>query len=274
VIQHWRGEADCNSLGRFVDLGPDADGDGLADVLVVDWGCADFLEDENPDIGTYVGTVEGGFVAVLSSASGGEIYRWEHDIGQYETHGFLEAAFGPDADADSVRDIYILVYANRVTRIECRSSASGELVYEREFADGAPVDAPARTLGYDIDGDGNLDGLGYTTELALLLSSNWELPVSNGPDYGAPTTSIAGRAPFHVLPDANADGSADVVILESGSERFALLNGADGSSILEREVEGRFGLAISRPYDVDGDGVADLAYLDGDVTVFLSAGID
>lgn len=143
LIRSWQSPTDEDQLfGKSVSLGPDADGDGLADVLIGAPG-----KDNTVD----------GSVYLYSSATG-NLIRGYHS---FHEHFGESVSLGPDVDGDGLADILIgdTNVVDSDGKAYLYSSASG--VYLKMWS-GVDCDfdfGKAVVLGGDINGDGYPDAL-------------------------------------------------------------------------------------------------------------------
>jgi hypothetical protein len=216
--------------------GADADGDGLAELAVVDaFGGIDVVPQ----------TARGEFGPPLHVAEG---------------NGPIAIA-AADLDEDGLDDLVVGErYEDRVLSLR----ANGEGSFAKRWI--ARVDAyPMAYATGDLDGDGHLDIVAtapYQGEVILLLGT------------GTGEFSVLTRAQFTGEPaapaigDFDGDGRADVAFLAGGSSVAVVLFRRDGGyepsqvDVLDRPQ----GLAAG---DFDGDGLDDLAVSGRDLQVLL-----
>jgi hypothetical protein len=261
VVRTWQSDEPGDGFGARVSLGPDVDGDGLADVLVAAPGFAS-------DRGRV--TLYGGATgAVLATWNGADFAR----LGQ-------AISLGPDLDGDGRGDVAMtdaLAYDEEIDG-DVVTYRNGRLyLVSGTGAALATIDAPDRNtrfgtnaqLGSDVDGDGagdvvvtDPDGGGSRRGLVQLYSGatgdllrTWVADSSTA-DFG--TAAALGT-------DADGDGVPDVAMAMMDTvtleERVELHSGATGqllhtwASLNWRIIEpGRLAIA-----DVDDDGRGDVA---------------
>ena len=129
-------------FGDNVQLGPDVDGDGAADVLVADPQGGDRFA---------------GVVHLYSGASGSLLRTWAADASSYYFGN--AASLGPDTDGDGVPDVAIAMRDTETTevRVELRSGASGELLHTWRNDNWRVVRGDRLVVAEDLDGDGRGD---------------------------------------------------------------------------------------------------------------------
>lgn len=273
-------------LGEGLSAGPDVDGDGYPDVVV---GAP--YEDIDEQIGT---------ARLLSGATGETLHTWQGDLAG-DLFGFA-VALGGDVDGDGRGDVLIGAphREDRRGRVTLFSGATGEEI--RSWDGPAPFSDFGYSVSFGADADGDtapdiLVGaplLEYDTIIEkgtersrrgrVYLYSGfsgamlrwWDAPERNESDFG--TVAVLG-------PDANGDGRGDVVVTEPGwgsvQGRAYLYSGSSGE-LLHQWPDAfiqEFGWSAALGGDVDGDGLADVAFsavelfgdTDGVITVHSGA---
>jgi hypothetical protein len=279
--EHWTavGAFAGQGFGRWLSLGPDADGDGRADVVVG----TGFGDDNYPAL------IEGERARLVSGVEGSALQSWQSD-GPVEQASAFPASLGPDADGDGLGDVLLGL---RGSSIEWRVHGPGEaqLVsgvggasvhqWQGDY-EGALFGADV-TLGPDTNGDGVADALVvqgiFDTSTVRLYSgaTGVVLHTFEGP-WGFGEHAQLG-------PDVDGDDRGDVLIgvstnLVDDPDWIAVYSGATGAELFRWSgpLDHRHVFHASLGGDVDGDGRGDIAIGsrpgDGPGTVTLWSGSD
>ena len=259
ILRTWTGDTARDGFGAAVSLGPDTDGDGLADVLV--------------GVPSHGASLEGA-VELYSGATGALLRGWQGDPDAMLGEG---VSLGPDLDGDSRGDVAFtdaLEYDQWVEGGDILHAKHGH-VHLVSGASGAELRAIAVTqddltirlggLGPDSDGDGAADVLvqedSALDDGAVMLDSG-----ATGAMLRS-WTPEPGRyyfgATLAIGPDADGDGAADVAIssVEIGAAQTAhvvLYSSRTGATVHDWQIDNVHlgGMAIAP--DLDGDGLADV----------------
>lgn len=282
VVHEWIGESDCRALGYWVDLGPDVDGDGLADPMLSDPGCVEI--EETPDGPTTAGSF-GGHVTIYSGASDEVIQRWSAPEGMsgFGNHG----RFVPDQNGDGIEDVVLYLTPDRgpdvADQVWLLDPVSGETIRTWRWERGDEPFAYLRHqwLGYDLTGDGEMDAVGRLN--ATEVGGPLPRPVGVLPSLDRPVGSLTvygndiSPDALHIVPDVDGDGADDVLFGDPESGELRLLNAWNEVLWSVDYDEPQMFPQVSRGFDVDNDGLVDFATIDdGDfvsVRVFLSRGL-
>jgi hypothetical protein len=257
ILRTWQAESVGDAFGRAVSLGPDADGDGRADVLV---GAPEFD-------GLH------GRVYLYSGASGALLHQWDGEAFA-ELGG--DVSLGPDADGDGLGDAVFsddfeyditvdgdIQYSKR-GRVFLESGATGALI--RRF----DADPAARSgnlgnlaqLGRDVDHDGRGDVLATGSAGVQLFSGATGALLRT---FSADDSSYEFGSAASLGPDTDGDGVADVVIAMAATtgheELVKLYSGATGEILQTwRSDNWRviYGHRLALAPDLDGDGHGDV----------------
>ena len=267
----WQGVAPNQRLGSVVAAVPDADGDGVEDLLLA----SPFL--------AYAG-FQSGAVDLYSGASGAVLLTVGGDAPG--DHAGWSAVGLPDLDGDGRGDFAVGAIdadtgVSGAGRVRVHSGAGGALLFQ--WSGNAPFDGLGGSLAAagDVDGDGVCDLLlgawranGQQGRVEVRSGASGALirqHVGNGPE------DRLGHA-LCGLGDLDGDGFDDYALgatqqgVGPGYVRVvsgvngALIHGLGGATSDES-----FGAALCSLGDVDGDGVGDLAVgavfavVDGDV---------
>jgi cysteine-rich repeat protein len=224
--------------------GGDLDGDGAADVAVVDPGVAGV----------------GALFALLNDGGGGlaPLFPAVAAAPAAVTLGDVDGDGDIDAALASRGDDTVALFAN---------NGAGQLLFLGSQRVGA--DPAAVTLG-DLDGDGDLDA-------ATADENGNTVSVCLNEGAGALATrrvlSAGSRPTALVTGDFNGDNALDLAVAEATNGLLLLFLNDGGGSFLQltlAELPGLFGLVAA---DLNADGVTDLVGLSpgaGAVDVFLS----
>lgn len=289
VLRTWQAEAPGDGFGARVSLGPDADGDGLADVLVAARAHDGYR----------------GRVTLYSGATGALLAGWD---GVAEGAGLgRDLSLGPDVDGDGLGDVALsddLSYDEMVIEGDILTVRRGRVYLHA--GTGVPlstIDAPDRDsrfgdtaqLGPDVDGDGAADVLVTDPDaggpgignVRIFSGATGEVLRTFAPDD---STYEHGSA-ASLGPDTDGDGVPDVAIAMTDrttiEERVELHSGAAAGGILRtwrddnwRVLRGRR-LAVAADLDGDGRGdvviAADMEIAEADqpaITTFVYSGAD
>jgi hypothetical protein len=223
-----------------ISLGPDVDGDGLADVLVG-------AETASPN-----GMGGAGQVTLYSGATMQPIRSWNGETAGDAFGGSI--ALGPDVDGDARGDVLVGArhFSSSAGKIYLYSGASGALLCSWAGTTMNELVGHYVALGPDADGDGKGDALTSTGSAggAVTLYSGascamvWSLPVV------APAISIG--------PDTNGDALADAVLGDATNGNATIVSGKDGSQLLVVHNGLGFGASVSLGPDATGDGRGDI----------------
>ena len=269
-------------FGAAVAGVPDADGDGVDDLLV-----GAYEEDERP---------WSGHAYLFSGATGALLHELASPNGDRPAEGYFgfSVAGVSDTDGDGRGDLLVgakqepVLLADGTTRSAGRaylfSGATGDLLHEWV----SPNAAVGGEFGASVSGVADADGDGRGD---LLVGARQENPGSVSYGVGrAYLFSGATGALLHTLvspgeeryayfggsvsgvPDANGDGRGDLLIGAEREEpdaspkdagRAYLFSGSDGSLLLAlasplEEASGAFGRSVAGVPDADGDGRGDL----------------
>ena len=284
VVREWVGESDCRALGYWVDLGPDVDGDGLADPMISDPGCVEI--EETPD-GPASRGATGGHVTIYSAASDDIIVRWDAPPGR---DGFgRQGRFIPDQTGDGIDDVVLYLVRtpdDPFDRMIIYDPTTGGVVREWEWsAEETPYALVwTRWFGHDLTGDGEIDAI--ATLRSEELVGDWHYPNGVLPSMSRPVGDVTVFADFNprnssrlqVVPDVDGDGADDVLFGDADAGQLRLLNAWNEVIWSVDYVETPTFPDVSRGFDVDNDGLVDFATIDDDgffvsVRIFLSRGL-
>jgi hypothetical protein len=256
ILRTWRAESDGDAYGRTVALGPDVDGDGLADVLV-----------GAPEHDAFHGRVY-----LYSGATGALLHVWD---GEPNAQLGSELSLGADVDGDGRGEIVLvdnLAYDETVDgdilhdkrgRVFLYSGATFELLrrLEAEGNDGS-IGGHAQ-LGPDVDGDGHPELL--TTGSAGVQLFSGATGALLRTFTADPTAYEFGMDGASLGPDADGDGAGDVVVTmydrAGHGARVSLYSGATGALRQTwRSDNWRFpyGHSLALAGDLNGDGFGDV----------------
>ena len=266
------GDVEAARLGEGMSAGPDVDGDGYPDVVA---GAP------YDDIDEQVGTAR-----LLSGATGETLHTWQSDLAG-DLFGF-SVALGGDVDGDGRGDVLIGAphREDRRGRVTLFSGATGEEIRSWEGPAAFSDFGYSVSFGADVDGDTAPDvlvgaplleydpivedGVERSRQGRVYLYSGfsgamlrwWDAPERNESEFG--TVVILG-------PDADGDARGDVVVTEPGwgstPGRAFLYSGSSGELLHQwpdTPVE-EFGWSAALGGDVDGDGLADVAFAAVDI---------
>ena len=263
----WVGDGYLHKLGRYVEAGLDADGDGLPDLIV---GVTDYDSDRGA---VYVvsGTARGAAIARTGSWA---VYTGEDDDGRA---GKALANAG-DVDADGHADL--LVGAPELDEnVGAAYLLAGPLTADVALGDARAVfrgDASVQhKLGHGVAPAGDANGDGFA-DVAVVARDGGLLYGFFGPVSGVLSHSDAdGEADIggfygwslENAGDIDGDGVDELVMgHERGSEAYLLGGPLTGSLAVAtdalatlRNDDGFLGQGAAALGDVDGDGQADLA---------------
>lgn len=283
VAHEWVGESDCRALGYWVDLGPDVDGDGLADPMISDPGCVEI--EETPDGPVTRGSTDG-HVTIYSGASDEIVVRWDAPPGR---GGFgRQGRFIPDQTGDGIDEV--VLYLNRTPedpfdRLTIYDPTTGGVVQEWEWGPERPFALFwTRWFGHDLTGDGEIDAI--ATLRSEELVGDWHYPNGVLPSMSRPVGDVTVFADWdprnssrlQVVPDVDGDGADDVLFGDPDAGKLRLLNAWNEVIWSVDYVETPAFPQVSRGFDVDDDGLVDFATIDDDgffvsVRIFLSRGL-
>ncbi|MEM1044229.1 MAG: choice-of-anchor D domain-containing protein [Bacteroidota bacterium] len=257
----------AEQFGGSVAEVPDADGDGISELLV-------------GAVGPFDGS---GRAYLFSGATGALLYFLDPPEPLSSSELFANSVSGvPDTDGDGRGDLLVSLTGNTGRQAYLFSGIDGALLYAVEDPEPAPT-APFDSVDGipDIDGDGRGDliiGSGgdtaFDTEVKLYSGADGSLlytltsPFEARDGFG---TSVAG------VPDVDGDGATDILVsapfsrlegIEEAGGAF-LFSGADGSllGVLRSPNPERGGSfsgtrrdeqAVAGVRDIDGDGRGDL----------------
>ena len=225
----------------------DLNGDGLADLVIVDA--------KNNSINVMLGNGDGTFQPYVAYMVGNVPYSAV--VGDFDQDGNLDVAVGNSDDGT----VGILL-----------GNGDGTLQPQVTYAVGT---APSTLAAGDFNGDGFLDlavtNFGSNTVTILLGASN----KSGNFTVQTPATAV-GTNPVGIADaDFNGDGFADLAVANSGGNSVSILLGkGDGSFQPQVVFTGNIG---NSPYpvtvgDFNGDGLPDLAianYADQSASILL-----
>ncbi len=293
ILFEWVGEADCRALGLWVDLGPDVDGDGLADPLIADPGCVDVEQLRDPD--TVAGSPNG-HLTIYSGASDEIIQRWHAPEGVNRFADSRSGGYIPDQNGDGIAEVVVInddppTDEDPTFHARILDPTNGDELMRwtwNSWGDRPFALLRADWLGRDLTGDGVLDMVAALHRAELVGEYRYGaiglLPGLDRPVGEVTIFSDAGVSTIAIklLADVNGDGGADVLVSDKRDATLRIMD-AWGATlwstplpILEMDV---VETAVSRGYDLDGDGVDDFAVLDRvprafrGARVFLSSGL-
>lgn len=250
------GEFADDRFGVAVVIGPDADGDGLGDLIV---GASRYANS--------------GRAYLFSGATGSLLHVW--DAEQYDNVFGNSVSLGPDADGDGRGDVVIGAawHDSRTGRAYLHSGATYALLRQWDGEMEGDDFGSWVSLGPDVDGDGLGDvavGANQATRSALAtVGRAYLFSGAIGGPLGAWTGAGAGDhfgTRVWLGPDANGDGRGDLLIgalfggtIDQGSvELHSGLTGGMLSMWLGETPGDQLGVAALGP-DIDGDGLGDVA---------------
>lgn len=270
ILQTWQSFASAlNSPGLLVKTNcqrvADHNGDGVRDVAVAVW--------EEPDTATVPTT--NGAVYILHGNTGAVIRSWQgaflgddygktlSDVGDVDNDGVSDLAIGTPQVSTNGAGGYV----------EVRSGANGNLIV------GFGASSPTSSLGYQIEGIGDIDGDG-TPDIAVGDADSGIL-VPSGPGrviaYAMPSASViytvnpppgaqhcgCGLAN---LGDLNSDGVSELAVTYRSFNNMRLrgIDGSTGSQLWENSNVGTAMIRASATGvpDMNGDGIRDAVVTD------------
>lgn len=265
LVREWRGERDGCSLGAAVDLLPDLDGDGRAEVVIVEGGCVSFT---GPPEDRRIDSTGPDRLEVRSGAI--DELLWVHAPPPDAYLGVADARVArlPGAPGVQWRIVYErgrgypLSSELRWEPTLVHLSPSGEIVGEWVNEPSGPIVSNVRpwNLGFDMDGDGVEDAVGESrsSDPGVQLYPSMRRPVGRLTTYS--DCSAFPHIGHFVVPDLDADGYPDVFVkCLGGQPAMAFIGGRSARVLWSQtldETEGEW--AVSDPFDIDGDGCADV----------------
>ncbi|MFZ5476530.1 MAG: FG-GAP-like repeat-containing protein [Myxococcota bacterium] len=251
-------------FGSSLDGAGDVDGDGYDDVAVASLAAA--------TVSVFHGSATGLATSATTTLTGTYLDKFGSDV-----------AGAGDVDGDGYEDVIVGAYAYSTQKGRAsvfHGSASGVATTATTDLDGS---RSFGQLGYAVAGAGDVDGDGYDDVIVGAPAIDYAVgaaSVFHGSAGGVSetaTTTLAGESRDDHYGervsgggDVDGDGYDDVAVAasryDSGTGRVYVYRGAAAgvSSSATTTVTGEatssyFGLGLSRPGDLDGDGYDDLA---------------
>jgi len=264
-VQKWKqvGETSTSYLGAGgVSYGPDANGDGIGDVLVG----APYM---NSDTGT---------VYLYSGKDGSLLQSWS---GEASSGNFGNSvSLGPDVTGDGLADVLISAPTlaiggnSQVGKVYLYNGATGAFIRSWPGTITNANFGYSVSLGPDTNGDGRgdvligmINGVAGNAGQAFLYSGKDGTLLNTFP--GPEINARFGGVVF-LGADVTGDGRGDLLVTESMATvsgmalagKVYLYSGASGALLKTWSGEAagdRFGIALSMGPDADGDGKPDVA---------------
>ena len=262
-VQSWKqvGETTTSYFGSGgISYGPDANGDGIGDVLV-----------GAPGVSGYTGAAY-----LYSGKDGSLLQAWTGEAASGNFGGSV--SLGPDVTGDGRADVLIAAYTLTVGaitnagKVYLYNGATGAFIRSWSGSSTYGYFGNSVSLGPDTNGDGRGDvlvGSSITTTAgqAFLYSGSDGslLRTFTGSEVGARFGTVV-----FLGADVTGDGRGDLLVAENMATvggmglagKVYLYSGASGALLRTWSGEGvsdRFGLALSIGPDADGDGKPDVA---------------
>jgi len=264
---HIAGTSDHEGLGAEIAMVDDLDGDGNPDILSA-----------NPEASTN-GNWQNGFVQAMSSVNGALLWRIDGASDNSMIGQNMESV--PDANGDGVADILVVNpdafegswYWNGT--VQMLSGVDGSIIWAAAGYYHGERLGSEYNAGWDLNGDNVNDivvGMpDRSTGGKTVNGSLWVLDGAHGwPIWQKDGTDNYGRLgeDFWLSGDLDGDGIRDVVAAAPEASTLGLngngflqaFNGQNGNTLWRLDGLGdtaHLGLRLSRPGDLDGDGVDD-----------------